>query len=76
MRGLSSSARVFVCEEPMDMRCGRYRLAAKVKEVVREDPLSGYFFVFFNKPRTSVKVLSYERGGYRVWHKVLRVFRR
>lgn len=63
--------RIFVCREATDMRCGRHRLAARVREIIGQDPLSGHLFLFFNKRRTSVKVLYFDKSGYAVWHKVL-----
>jgi hypothetical protein len=53
------------------MRCGRYRLAAKVKESSLGDPLSGHLFLFFSKNRASVKILYFDVSGFVVWHKVL-----
>lgn len=71
MLGLPSSVRIFACTESIDMRCGRYRLAAKVKESSLGDPLSGHLFLFFSKNRASVKILYFDVSGYVVWHKVL-----
>ena len=71
MLSLPSSVRIFVCREPTDMRCGRYLLASRAKSHIGKDPLSGHLFLFFNKRRTSVKVLYFDRSGYAVWHKVL-----
>lgn len=71
MLGLPSSVRIFAYTESIDMRCGRYRLAAKVKESSLGDPLSGHLFLFFNKNRSSVKILYFDVSGYVVWHKVL-----
>ena len=71
MLGFPSSVRIFACTESVDMRCGRYRLAAKVKESSLGDPLSGHLFLFFSKNRASVKILYFDVSGFVVWHKVL-----
>lgn len=71
MLGIPPSVRIFVCKDPVDMRCGRYRLAAKVKEELSGNPLSGHLFLFFNRQRTSVKILYYDVSGYALWYKVL-----
>lgn len=67
---LSCGNRIVVCFEPTDMRCGRYRLA-RLAELLLCDPVSGDWFVFFNKRRTATKIMYYAGGGYAVWHKVL-----
>ena len=72
MLSVAPSMRIFVCSEPVDMRCGRYRLAERVVSQLQQNPLCGeHLYVFFNKRRTSVKVLHFDRCGYAVWHKVL-----
>jgi transposase len=35
MLGIPPSVRIFVCKDPVDMRCGRYRLAAKMKQELK-----------------------------------------
>lgn len=40
--------------------------------LVREgDPLSGDVFIFFNRRRTQVKLLLWERDGFSIYHKRL-----
>ena len=46
-------------------------LSAAVIEVVDEDPQSGHVFVFFNKAKTHVKVLVWDRSGYWIHYKRL-----
>ena len=70
-----SNCTIYVSGEPMDMRCGRHRLAGYAKNVLRYNPLSGDYFVFFNKRRDSVKILYFDVSGYAVWHKVLELGR-
>jgi transposase len=71
MLTLPPTVRVFVSMMPTDMRCSFDRLAALVHEIIGEDPLSGHLFVFFNRPRTRVKVLAWDRSGYWLWYKRL-----
>lgn len=46
-------------------------LSFLVREVLKEDPLSGHLFLFLNRNRTKVKLLWWERSGYAIWYKEL-----
>lgn len=46
-------------------------LSAMAQNVIKEDPLSGHLFVYFNRSRTSVKILYWDRSGYVIWYKRL-----
>src|SRR2546428_237700 len=47
------------------------RLSAQVQEFLRQDPLSGHVFVFFNRQRNRVKMLVWERDGFWLLYKRL-----
>ena len=51
MLTLPPSVRVFLCLAPADMRRSLDGLAALTREILREDPLSGHLFVYFNRRR-------------------------
>jgi transposase len=55
---------VFFCEQRVDLRKSFDGLAGCVQEILHADPLSGHLFVFFNRRRTLVKVLMWDRSGY------------
>jgi transposase len=40
------------------------RLIKATKEIIREDPYSGAYFVFVNKKKTCLKILHYDGQGY------------
>jgi transposase len=61
--------RIFVCREPVDMRCGFDRLAQLARERVGEDPQSGALFVFAGKRATRLKVLWFDQNGYCLLYK-------
>jgi transposase len=63
--------RVFVHASPTDLRRGFDGLAAMVQTVFGEDPLSGHWFVFFNRRGDRVKVLFWDRTGYCLYYKRL-----
>lgn len=46
-------------------------LAATVRRVLRDDPLSGHVFVFCNRRRTILKALVWDRSGFAVLAKRL-----
>lgn len=65
------SVRVFVSLAPTDMRRSFDGLAGLANQIIRQDPLSGHLFVFFNRGRTHVKILFWDRSGYVLWYKRL-----
>ena len=58
-------------EGATDMRRSFEALSYLVKDVLREDPLSGHCFVFFGRSRDKVKVLYFDRTGFAIWYKEL-----
>jgi transposase len=71
MLSLPPSVRVFVARDPVDMRRSFDGLSAAVMDVIDEDPQSGHLFVFFNRRRTLVKCLVWDRSGYWILYKRL-----
>ena len=53
------------------MRKGFDGLSGLVREGLSKDPLSGDVFIFFNKRRTHIKLLLWERDGFSIYHKRL-----
>lgn len=68
---MPSSVRIFVATEPTDLRKSFDGLSAAVEHALGNDPLSGHLFVFFNKKRTQVRCLFWDRTGYCVLAKRL-----
>jgi transposase len=71
MLNLSSAVRVFVAIDPVDLHFSFDRLAGLVRSTLKENPLSGNLFVFFNKRRNKVKIFLFDRSGYAVFYKRL-----
>lgn len=71
MFSLSPSCRYFLYREQTDMRKGFDSLSGIVRDSLRKDPLSGDVFIFFNRRRTQVKMLLWERDGYSIYYKRL-----
>jgi len=71
MLSLPSSTRVYVYREAADMRSSFDKLSNLVSNILGKDPVSGHLFMFFNRVRTHVKVLYFDRTGYAIWYKRL-----
>src|SRR3984957_7442384 len=68
---LTPHMRILVAIEPADFRRGIDGLARICKDVLKRDPLSGWAFVFRNRPSTAVKILVYDGQGFWLCHKRL-----
>lgn len=55
--------RVFIYQQPIDMRSGFERLSYDVREVFGEDLLEGHMFLFLGKNRRRAKVLFFDHTG-------------
>ncbi len=53
------------------MRKGIDGLCGVVRHILEENPVSGYVFIFFNKPRDKVKLLVWDKDGYVLYQKRL-----
>ena len=56
--------RILLATEPVDFRKGIDGLAGVCRNILDKDPFTGYLFVFTNKKRTSVKILTYDGQGF------------
>ncbi|MBF0258566.1 MAG: IS66 family insertion sequence element accessory protein TnpB [Desulfamplus sp.] len=63
--------RIMVAVEPVDFRQGIDGLARLCRTIFKQDPFSGYLFVFLNRGRTSMKILCYDGQGFWVCQKRL-----
>ncbi len=71
MLSLSPSCRYFIYRQQADMRKGFDSLSGLVRDGLGKNPLSGDVFIFFNRRRTQVKLLLWERDGYSIYYKRL-----
>ena len=71
MLTLPPVVRILVCLSPADMRRSLDGLAALTREILREDPLSGHLFAFFNRRHNRVKILFWDRSGLCLYYKRL-----
>lgn len=64
MLTLPSAVRVFAASTPTDLRKSFDGLSVLVASRFGQDILRGDLFVFFNRRRTQVRVLFWDRTGY------------
>ncbi len=64
MMSISPTMRVYVALAPTDMRKSFGGLACAARQVLMQDPLSGHLFVFFNRRRSMMKAVYWDRSGY------------
>jgi transposase len=60
------AVRVYFATAPANLRKSFEGLSNEVREVLRQDPLTGHVFVFLNRRKNQVKLLVYTRGGYTI----------
>jgi transposase len=63
MLNVSGTTRVLVATVPVDLRGSFNRLYSLVVEQLKENPLSGHFFVFTNRRHNRLKVLYWDGSG-------------
>jgi transposase len=63
MLNFSPAARVFVATAPVDLRASFNRLFALTESILKQDPLSGHWFVFTNQERNRLKILFWDGSG-------------
>ena len=61
---VSPGTKIFLCVEIVDFRCGVDGLKEICKIKLRNDPFSGAIFLFRNRRRNSIKILSYDGQGF------------
>jgi transposase len=71
MLSLSSTARIYLCCQPIDMRKSFDGLAAAAASLLGQAPTSGHYFVFVSRRRKLLKILCWEGDGYAIWSKRL-----
>jgi transposase len=68
---LPAVVRIFLCTQPTDMRKSFDGLTGLVQQCFGQDPLTGHLFLFLNRRRDRLKILSWERDGLVIWYKRL-----
>ena len=72
---LGAENRIWFCLRPTSLTRPFDGLSALVHNHLRSDPTNGDWYVFVNRRRTMMKILSFDRDGY-WWTATIRTFGR
>ena len=71
MLSLSPNVQIYLCTASTDMRKSFDGLSALVTSVMNQELLSGHLFLFLNRRRDHIKLMSWDRDGLAIWYKKL-----
>jgi len=71
MLNFPPAVRIWMGTAPVDLRRSFDGLAEQVRQLLRNDPLSGHVFVFRNKRGDRIKLLYWDEDGYVIVYKRL-----
>jgi transposase len=60
---------IYLAAEPMSMQGSFDKLSGMVREQFGQDPMRDGIYVFYNRARTHLKVLWYDRSGFLIVYK-------
>lgn len=63
--------RILLAVEPVDFRKGIDGLARLCRVELEADPFTGYLFIFRNRRKTAIKILTYDGQGFWICQKRL-----
>ena len=71
MLAISGNARIFLFQNPIDMRKGIESLSVLVEDGCAGELMTGAYFVFINRLKDRMKVLYWDNDGFEIWWKRL-----
>jgi transposase len=71
MLQLSHNCRYWLYRHHTDIRKSFDGLCGIIQNELKQDPLSGDVFIFVNRRRTHIKLLTWERDGFSLYYKRL-----
>ncbi len=71
MLAYPANAKIFLFRSPVDLRNGFEGLSFLVESILKEQVISGAYFVFLNKRRNLMKILYWDGDGLVIWLKRL-----
>ena len=71
MLSVATDTRILIALGTTDMRKGFDGLSSIVIGTLKQDPLSGYLFLFVNRRRDKLKILYWDGDGLAIWYRRL-----
>lgn len=71
MLNIPGKAKLFLCQQPVNMRKSFEGLSSAVEQLFPGELLSGAFFIFLNRRKDHIKVLFWDNDGFVIWFKRL-----
>jgi transposase len=71
MLNLTPSTKIYLCNQPVDMRKSFDALSGIIETHFGQNPLCGHLFVFFSKQRDRMKILFWQLDGFVLYYKRL-----
>jgi len=68
---IPSNAQLFICHYHVSMRKSFEGLSSLVEELFPKELFSGAFFIFLNRQRNHIKVLTWDSDGFIILYKRL-----
>ena len=66
---VSPMHRIYLAVKPIDFRKGISGIIALCQHHFKLNPMSGHYFLFRNRARTSIKILYYDSQGFCLFQK-------
>src|SRR3989338_7280698 len=71
MLTFAANPRIFLCNDPINMRKSFEGLSNIVEQLFPGELFSGALFIFMNRQQNHMKILFCERDGFAIWYKRL-----
>jgi len=75
MFSINENNQLYLCGTSVDLRKGFNTLSGIVNQHKKYRPTDGGVYIFYNRHRTTLKLLHWERGGFVIYHKRLEMGR-
>ena len=65
------SQKIYLYKKPIHMNCSFEGLSNLVEQKFPSQLLTGAYFIFINKPRSKIKIITWDRDGLLIFYKRL-----